>query len=677
MDFLSISHFPYIHFTIIFILGLSLPVLFLLVLSQAVVKWQSFTLIIITAFALLYFLSYIEQLQSIIVISAASLYLAFVSLSTLSIENTNNGNTLTQKKAVIKKIIVSIALFYLAILWFVPQVYVQNSWAIYSLILLAFILFSIIQLAKKISVIRSVIIQEFILWGSLCVFSVITYLWLYRPLADSVGFVSIILFSFVIVVFNTCWLLAKKGSISTSKNTDVKTISEEELFAYTHDPATNLPTAQQASKYFDAALKTNENRRFAAIVFKPINFQQVNTLLGHHNSDILLLQLAYCLQKKVEDNLALLSFDHSIKPIKLARLQGLHFLVIFDLTTSKHETEYVVNDLCLQLSNAVPTAMSFKSFSLNFELAFGVAISGEHGLNVNEIISHAGDALLDAEMKQQQISYFDNSALLYTEQKLVRMEKLRQDILDQNLRWYLQPQININSKEIIGFELMVHWYENTNEEPLSLSEFIDIAEHSGEVYLLTKQMFKQAFDALSAMHQMSVFKKISINLSSANLLEPDLIYFIEQQMAHHNISSKYLMVEFSEQVLLSAAHRSKNIIGQLKQIGINIAIANFSGSYESLRYLRKMEVDQIKINCQQLAKLETRHTDKAIINALVTLTLGMELPLIGTHINTHEAVSAFVSMGGTFVQGEVVNQGVTLDELEIWLKKWFTQHPDV
>ena len=368
MDLLSTAYLSYIHFSIIFILGLSLPVLFLLIFSKAVVRWQYFVLALVSALALLYFLSIPS------------------TLSYLGLANSSDN-------------------------------------AIY-LVLAAVLIF-------------------------------------------------------VFFVINTCWLFVKKGAAVTSKNTRVKTISEEDLFTYTHDPATNLPTAQQASKYFDLALKAQKDKSFAAVVFKPINFQQVNTLLGHHNSDILLLQLAYCLQKKVEDNHSLLSFDHSIKPMKIARLQGLHFLVIFDLTSTNHKMEYVVNNLCQQLSNAVPTAMSFKSFSLNFELAFGVSISGEHGLNVNEIISHAGDALLDAEMRQQQVSYFDNNTLLYTEHKLARMQKLREDILDQNLRWYLQPQININTKEIIGFELMVHWYESPNEEPLSLPDFIDIAEHSG------------------------------------------------------------------------------------------------------------------------------------------------------------------------------------------------------
>ena len=89
-------------------------------------------------------------------------------------------------------------------------------------------------------------------------------------------------------------VIRKTDSIQTPK------LSPEEYYNYTHDRTTHLPTAQHALKQFEKALKSSKDSRMAAVVFKPINFRQVNTVLGHHNSDILLLQLAYCLQKNLK-----------------------------------------------------------------------------------------------------------------------------------------------------------------------------------------------------------------------------------------------------------------------------------------------------------------------------------------------------------------------------------------
>jgi len=471
------------------------------------------------------------------------------------------------------------------------------------------------------------------------------------------------------------WKSIKRFVGRNTQPLPVQKTPPKELPNYPHDLATNLPIAQHALEKFDQALKATKSTQLAAIVFKPINFQQVNTILGHHNSDILLLQLAFCLKKSADENPNLLNFDSGLQTEKLARLHGLDFLVVFDFSNTKHDTKIIIDDLCQQLAKAVPDAMSFKSFSLNFELAFGVAFSGEHGNSVDEIVSHATDALLKGVDSGQTMQYFDNSSVLYTEQQLRLMERLRQDIVSEDLRWYLQPQVNINDNSIIGFELKVNWYAD-EEKPLELVDFIDLAEHSGEVYRLTMQMFKQAIKALFSLHKLGVYQRVSVNLSSKNLLEPDLVDYIDQQMKNYNIAGKYLMIELNEQVMLSACQRAKKTMDQLKSLDIAIAIDNFSGSYESLRYLRKMAIHQVKINCQELGNSGDNRADKAIINALITLTRSMKLPLIGTNINKHEVANSYIAMGGNLVQGDIINKGVVPEELEIWLKRWFSQHPE-
>ena len=497
--------------------------------------------------------------------------------------------------------------------------------------------------------------------------------------SDKLPINLIAIVSYVVAVITAtilALLFIQKLLTSTSLNDDSKTISVEEVFSYSHDPTTNLPTAQQALIAFESAIKSDTGQRYAAVVFQPINFQQVNSLLGYHNADLLLLQLAYCLQQRIVDNTSLLSFGSSPQPVRIARLQSLQFLVVYNLTDSRFDDKSMLNELCHQLAQAVPDAMSFKSFSLNFELAFGIAISGENGDNFDEIIAHAGDAVLNGLQVQQQINYFDNSRILYNQVQLARIEALRQDIKEEKLFCYLKPQVNIKTHNIVGFQLMVHWYDNKSDTPLELCDFVDIAEHSGELYLLTKNMLKQAFSTLATLHAIGVYQRISVTLSSETLFEVDLVDYIEQQLTQYNIAGKYLMIELSEKVMLSASHRVKVIIDQLKSLDINISIANFSGSYESLRYVRKMAIHQLKINCQQLTNDSSNRVDKAITNALVTLTRSMKIPLVGTDINKFEASEAYLAMGGEIIQGDIIHQGVVPDEIEIWLKKWYLQYPE-
>ncbi|WP_343814470.1 GGDEF domain-containing phosphodiesterase [Colwellia asteriadis] len=482
-------------------------------------------------------------------------------------------------------------------------------------------------------------------------------------------YLSVLLFSSYI-----CWWLSLKlfNSVKGGSKTEIITKKTTEISSL--DTVTNLPTAQSALQVFEQAITQNKNKPLAAIVLKPINFEQANTLLGHHNSDLLLLQLAYCLQLSVANNEALLSFSSVGEPVRIARLQGLNFLVVINLAGNKYDDKSVINEICVQLTKSVPEAMSFKSFSLNFELAFGVALHQKNGNTAHEVVAHAGDALLDASSSQQNIRYFNNEKLRHTQHQLARMEQLRSDVLDEKLHWYIQPQVNIDDNSILGFQLRVHWYELQSTTPLELEDFTLLAKHSGEMYILAKQMLKYAFLTLAVLQKNNHKQPISISLPSNCLFQPDLVDYIELQIKHYNISGRYLIVELNENVLLEDIDRARSIINQLKSLDITIAITDFSGSYQALRYIRKMAIHQIKINCQQLTNDSENRVDKAITHALITLTRTMKLPLIGTDIDKRDAADAFSTMGGKYVQGNIISPGIALDEVELWLEKWYKNH---
>ena len=159
----------------------------------------------------------------------------------------------------------------------------------------------------------------------------------------------------------------------------------------------------------------------------------------------------------------------------------------------------------------------------------------------------------------------------------------------------------LKDKKLVGFELLVQWHNESNI-PIEFQGFIDTAEHSGEIYLLTKQMITRAFKLILKLQRASNYERVSIKLLSQYLLEPDLVSFIEKQITTYNVPAKYLVIELPEKIVLSASERAKNIIDELKSLNVNIAISDFSGSYESLRYIRKMAVHQVKIDCERITE---------------------------------------------------------------------------
>jgi EAL domain-containing protein (putative c-di-GMP-specific phosphodiesterase class I)/GGDEF domain-containing protein len=410
-------------------------------------------------------------------------------------------------------------------------------------------------------------------------------------------------------------------------------------------------------------------------MLKPVNFHQVNKVLGHHTSDILLLQLAYNLHKFTETIPELVNLDEDNNISRIARMQGLEFLVIYDLSLTQHPEAIVINDLCEKLTRAVPDALSFKNFSLNFSLAFGVSLSDKQNNSMAEFFAHAQDALLLAEQDRAFIRYYDNNLQLYTEQQLVRMELLKQAIEQDSFNWYLHPHIHTQTKKIVGFSLGVSWQPTDQDECLDLCEFITIAELSGDVYTLTKLMIIKAFKSFYQLKQLGLYIPISINLTSKDLLEPDLGDFLQQQLSHYGIAAKYVMISLDESVVVGASERTKAMIDQLKSFEFPIAINDFSGSYEALRYIRRLAINQVRINCEHLVETMEHATDKVIIDTLVTLTRSMKIPLLATHVDSKAIEHAYCQLGGELICGDVITEGITLDKIAGWIKQWQQFYP--
>jgi EAL domain-containing protein (putative c-di-GMP-specific phosphodiesterase class I)/GGDEF domain-containing protein len=660
------ASFSFIEFNIAFVLGLMFPVILIIALVKPLknIRLRYPALISLNVLLMLYALAYSTKYQSEMILSSAMVFSSVLYFWLRSAYSAPSEKI----NYLINFIVVATAISFVFSLWFLPNIDGYLSWLAASVIVLSCAGMAVV-FSKKIKDPSNARLAT--QWLIHLVFVIMLFAWLNAYISAS-WLVSAIVISYLAALVNGCWYLVQAvrfelGGVETTKSAST---------LYALDPATNLPSYQQALEQLHTLIKKQPDSRFAVIVFKPVNFQSVNTVLGHHNSDILLLQLAYCLQKSVVEHALLANFSTEIAPIKIARLQGLHFLVVLDLSADNHPDNAKVEQLCRELTEAVPSAMSFKSFSLNFELAFGAAYIGEYSHRVSEVIAFAEDALLACEQTQQVVSYFDHNSALYTEQQLNRMERLKRDIADEKLHYYIQPQVCLANKEVLGFQMRVHWYCD-DKTPWDFKQFVDTAEHSGDIYLLTKQMIKQACRVLQQLKKINFEKPVTITFASKEVLESALIDYILLQANKYNVAPKYLIIEFKETLILSASQRAKTIIDQLKSVEIGVAIGDFSGSYESLRYLRKVSVGQVKINCDLLnsKNSDSSHSDKAIINALINLTRAMQLPLIGTSINNTDVEQIFMSMGGEYTQGRHLSRGVVFDEIEIWTKRWLEQYP--
>ena len=665
--FAASGTFSFIEFNIAFVLGLSLPVLLLtfVVKPSPAISKRYPILLTLALLSLLYSLAYMPQRNDYVALTfcALVLQLSFFWTAQFTSQHRPASNTNSMLWQAIGYGV--LLLLFFTVLW-LGVVNPDNAWLSFCLLQVLFFSSQLFLFSQN--TLQKISQRSLLLIAVNIAFAGAVYIWLNDQLSYDL-LAALAVFTYLMVMVNGCWQVA--SSLASSHSIIKEAIATTDAIIF--DPSTNLPSYSYAVRTFEYHVKHQTPARYAAIAFKPLNFQQVNAVLGHHNSDILLLQLAYCLQKSIEADSELLNFSNAESPVRVARLQGLHFLVVIDLAQSKHNDEIIIEQLCQKLAQAVPGPMSFKSFSLFFKLVFGVAFVGQNSNNVSEVIACAEDALLQADKQQKQVSFFAQELATFNQQQLQKMEQLKQDISTGAINWRIQPQIKMASKQVLGFELLLTWQDREGEK-LAFNEVMVIAEQSGDAYALCRKMVTQAFTFLQQLHRLGAKVEVAIKLSNSCLLEPDLVDYIEQQAKEFGVDCQYLLLEIQEEILLSASLEAKASIDQLKFLGVKIAIDEFSGSYEALRYLRKLAVSEIKINCQALAQAEAGSSDKAIINALINLTRKMDLPLIGTNIDSVVIEDMFLAMGGEYAQGKHYSSGVNFHELPFWLDAWQQQY---
>ncbi|GHE94041.1 GGDEF-domain containing protein [Thalassotalea profundi] len=642
-----------------------IPVILILVLLKPIADISLRYPIILSGALLIQLFAFnqIEDNQFNLVLIGAS---AFVS----AILQISIAEKLTGKK----KIIFTLSTFLLLSLFIVGVLILPSEdndklWLVFSVINFLLIVIGGLLLHKMS---KFHLGREFVIWFLVSVYCIAVYLRSMTTMADYGVIISAIVI-YLMFIAHYCRSVVKNNMLKLTTASDKSPSSQGYGNTQHFDPITNLPNYHQ-SLHCLREFNHHDPSSLAIIVFKPINFAQVNKVLGHQNSDILLLQLAYNIQKSIVDNELLVNFHQPNSPIRIARLQGLDFVVAIDANASHHPIKILVEELCRELNEAVPHALSFKSFSLNFDLKFGVAFVNEHNNDIEQTIAFAGDALLESEQNHQLVWYFNQETAIYTEQKLLIMERLKQDIIDNKLTWLLQPQISLNESQLIGFELLTDWH-STNGNELDMKEFIEIAEYSGEMYHLTRQIIERACKLIASLHRENFYVQVSVNLSSQDALEHDLIEFIEEISDKHYTSLRYLVIELDEALLFKAADKTKLIIDQLKAIGVKVSINNFSGSYEALRYLRRLAIDQVKVDCSQLkGPINEGQSEKTIISALINLIRKMKIPLIATGINNSEIKNTYVDIGGDIGQGNLITNGINLDDVKAWTAQWLKEH---
>ena len=452
---------------------------------------------------------------------------------------------------------------------------------------------------------------------------------------------------------NYLWMMAKGLAIRTSSGratrfagsqTDVserKSNEEQMIYDALHDTLTSIPNRTLLLDRIRQSLvrrKRYPKTSFAIIFIDLDRFRLVNESLGHIHGDELLQLISARLKETI--------------PIgdTVARLGGDEFSILLQDIDSVRDVEAIAKDI--QNSFSKPFFLGDKEVFASASM--GIAHSDNNYKTPEEILRDSELAMYRAKRggKSQSIVFqpqFRQSSL----SPIDLDTDLRRALDRDEMELHYQPIISMRDRTISGFEALLRW-SHRSRGVISPNEFIPLAEETGLIYDLGQWVLGKACKQIAAWNKSKKKEdqlEISINLSSRQFSDPNLVEGIVENIEKSGFDAEFLKIEITESALMQNAQRSVSMLNQLKDLNIKVCVDDFGTGYSSLSYLHTFPIDTLKIDRSFVHDMSRNFRNMEIIRTIIMLAHNLKLDVIAEGVETGEQDAQLSALGCQFAQG--------------------------
>ena len=427
-------------------------------------------------------------------------------------------------------------------------------------------------------------------------------------------------------------------------------------FLAQHDLLTSLPNRGHLHHLLlDAiAQATIQHARLAVITLDLDQFKSVNDSLNHRAGDLLLCEVAQRLKSV-------------LRPQDIvARIGGDDFAIVLSGNPNLLETEA----LATQLRQATEAPYQVEDTQLVVSLSMGIAMYPKDGDSPEVLLSNAEAAMHMAKNRGRSFSQFYTPALESRATRMLMQEQLLRQAVEQGeFELHFQPQIQMHTGKLAGFEALVRW-RHPHRGLVPPDEFIGFAESRGLIADVDCWVLNQACLQAKAWQEAGFpAVPMAVNLSAQEFRQRDVIKEVTQVLRDTGLDAQYLHIELTESTLMLSNGPMQQTLHALKTLGVGLAIDDFGTGYSSLAYLRKHPIDKLKIDRSFVTDLPHNPDAAAIVNAIVQMGNSLHLDILAEGVENIEQMEMLKSMGCAMMQGYLVSAPLAADQAEIWLSQ--------
>ena len=420
-----------------------------------------------------------------------------------------------------------------------------------------------------------------------------------------------------------------------------------------HDNLTGLPNRVLFQQRLADLLARQRpaDPQIAVMLIDLDRFKEINDTLGHATGDLLLQEVASRLRNVVADR------------VTVSRLGGDEFAL---LDPAQSGAAGAVA-LAKELREVLHQPFAYQDLELEVSATIGVAIAPQHGRDASTLLRRADVAMYAAKNTTAGVAAYGENLDDHSPRKLALVGELRNVIERKGLEVHYQPKLEMATGRIVGVEALVRW-PHPGMGLVPPDEFVPIAERTGLIGPLTEFVLHTALTQCKRWEQAGHHLSVAVNLSARSLLDADLIGDIDRALSASGVDVAKLVLEITETSVMSDAEYAMQVLNRLSAKGLSLAIDDFGTGYSSLSYLKRLPVDEVKIDKSFVLNMREDENDAVIVRSIIDLARNLGLRVVAEGVETAPTWDALREMGCDIAQGYVISRPLPADQLSAWLE---------
>jgi diguanylate cyclase (GGDEF)-like protein len=430
-----------------------------------------------------------------------------------------------------------------------------------------------------------------------------------------------------------------------------------------HDVLTGLPNRLLfADRVTKALLDARRTGAQPAVMLLDLDrFKDVNDTLGHHYGDQLLIELANRLRA-------------TLRPVDtVARLGGDEFAV---LVTDGGRT--LATQVAERILHTLDRPFTLAGITVGIEASIGIATADratrDHDVAVKpnddarmpDLLQQADGAMYEAKTDRCGIRHYVPGGCNSTPAHLTLLGELRQAFDRDELVLHYQPQVALDTGDLLGVEALVRWQHPTRGL-LGPDEFIGLAEGTTLIHRLTAIVLDKALALCHDWLDQGIRLPVAVNVSARTLLDRAFPTRVAEHLALAGVPANMLCLELTESTIMSDPEGSLAVLNQLHDMGVRLSVDDFGTGYSSMAYLKILPVDELKVDRSFVMDMTS---DTVLVQSAVDLGHNLGLTVVAEGVEDDATLTALKAVGADIVQGYYLGRPMDAD----LLCQWITAH---